>query len=103
MRSRLAAAALGLGYVVTGVLAMGAEQLPEGATIARLEANPAQIALDGPYSYAQVLITAELASGDKIDVTRMVQSTVTDDLAEVSPALVVRPKRDGQGQATFAV
>jgi hypothetical protein len=82
---------------------MAAERLPEGASVVKLEVNPPQITLGGPYAYAQVLVTAELTGGDRMDVTRMVEAVVTNDLASVSPTLVVRPKTDGQGQITFAV
>ncbi|MEX0676343.1 MAG: DUF1549 and DUF1553 domain-containing protein [Pirellulales bacterium] len=79
------------------------DRLPEGASVVSLEAVPPQITLDGQYAYAQVLITAELAGGDRLDVTRMVEPVVADDLAAVSPTLAVRPKKDGQGQITFSV
>ena len=89
--------------VVPAASAAPQEKLPEGAEIVALEVQPAEIALDGQYVYAQVLVTAQLADGDSMDVTRMVEPVVTDDLATVSPTLLVRPKADGQGQITFAV
>ncbi len=89
--------------VVPAASAAPEEKLPEGAEIVALEVQPAEIALDGQYAYAQVLVTAQLADGDSMDVTRMVEPVVTDDLATVSPTLLVRPKADGQGQITFAV
>ncbi len=79
------------------------EKLPAGAKIASLEVYPPEIALVGKYGYAQVLVTAQLEDGDKIDVTRAVEPAVSDDLAAVSATGVVRPKADGQGQITFAV
>ena len=79
------------------------EHLPEGAVVESLAATPAEIKLDGQYVYAQVLITAQLAGGDRLDVTRIVEPVVADDLATVSPTLVVRPKKDGQGQITLSV
>jgi len=79
------------------------EPLPAGAQVVSLEVHPPQLALEGKYGYAQVLVAAQLASGDTLDVTRMVEATASGDLAEVSPTLVVRPKTDGQGQITFAV
>ena len=78
-------------------------QLPEGAKIVSLEVLPAEIALDNHYAYAQVLLTAELDNGDRVDVTRLAKATLNDDLATVSEAGVVRPKADGTGQITFEV
>jgi hypothetical protein len=86
-------------------LAAGApkEHLPEGAKVVALEVQPAQIELTNRYAYAQVLVSAQLADGSRIDATRMVEPVVSGDLAEVSPTLVVRPKSDGDGQITFAL
>src|SRR5262249_2233760 len=51
----------------------------------------------------QVLLTAKLESGDRVDVTRLVESAVVGDLAEVSKTGIVRPKHDGAGQLNFAL
>ena len=77
------------------------EELPEGAKVVSLEANPAQVELNGKYAYAQMLVTASLAIGDRLDVTRMATANVANDLATISPTGVVRPKADGDGQITF--
>jgi hypothetical protein len=104
MRLYLLRVALGIASGLAAVQsAAAAEQLPEGASVVKLEAHPPQIELVGSYAYAQVIVTAELAGGDRMDVTRMVEPVVTDDLVSVSPTLVVRPKADGQGQVTFSV
>ncbi len=79
------------------------EQLPEGAKVVALEATPAQISLANKYAYVQVLVTAQLEGGDRVDVTRLVQATVANDLASVSPTGVVRPKTEGDGEVTFSV
>ncbi len=77
------------------------EQLPSGAKVVSLEANPAQFTLANKYAYVQVLLTAQLEGGDRLDVTRMAESAVANDLASVSPTGVVRPKTDGDGQIVF--
>ena len=69
------------------------EQLPEGAKIVALEAEPGRSHCDGKYAYAQVLVTATLADGDRVDVTRMAEASVANDLAEVS-ATRRRPPQD---------
>ncbi len=83
--------------------AIADEQLPADAQIVKLEALPAEITLENHYAYTQVLLTAELANGDLVDVTRLAQATLSDDLAEVSAHGIVRPKTDGQGTISFAV
>ncbi len=97
--------ALGLAILALVGLAVPAlaakEELPEGAKIVSLEANPAQVELNGKYAYAQMIVTASLASGDRLDVTRMATANVANDLASISPTGVVRPKTDGDGQITF--
>ncbi len=79
------------------------EQLPPGAEVTKLSVHPEKIELSGKYAYAQVIVTAQLAGGDTLDATRMVESTVTDDIASVSPTLVVRPQADGEGEVAFSV
>lgn len=79
------------------------QRLPAGTVVESLDVTPAQITLDGPQAYAQVLVTAQVASGDRIDVTRMVEAALSDDLAEASTTLLVRPKRDGQGQIKLSL
>src|SRR5438552_876070 len=79
--------------------ASGAEQekLPPNAKVIRIEAHPASIALKTRFEYTQVLVTAQLESGDKIDVTRLAQLEAPA-LVEVSPAGLVRPKANGSGE-----
>ena len=49
------------------------EKLPEGAQVVSLVAQPATISLAHKYDYAQLLVTARLASGDSLDVTRLAE------------------------------
>ncbi|MBX9584190.1 MAG: DUF1549 domain-containing protein, partial [Gemmataceae bacterium] len=89
----LPAAALLL--VVAGPAA-AQEALPAGATVTKLEARPAAVKLDGPFAYAQLLITAHLAGGDVVDATRIAALAAPADLVTISNGLV-RPKADGSG------
>ena len=43
-----------------GGFAAAQEKLPEGAKVAKLDARPAAIKLTGPFTYAQILVTATL-------------------------------------------
>jgi hypothetical protein len=87
----------------TLAIAAPAEKLPEGAQITSLEVLPPEIKLDGRYSYAQAIVTATLADGSTMDVTRMVEPKVEGDLASVSESLLVRPLADGAGKLTLTV
>lgn len=98
----LAAAVLCL---LAGDVAFGAakESLPAGANVVALEAQPKAIELKHKYDYRQLLLTAKLASGETLDVTRIAERQVPLELAVISDTGVVRPKGDGTGQATFTI
>lgn len=79
------------------------DTLPQGTSITALTIVPQQITLDGPYAYAQVLVTGVLNTGDKVDVTRMGEWTLPGDVASVSPQGRVFAKQDGAGELKFVV
>ncbi|MDY3562852.1 DUF1553 domain-containing protein [Gemmata sp. JC673] len=78
------------------------EKLPDGAKVVRLTAHPAKVQLAGPFSYAQLLVTATLDGGDVVDVTRIAKVTAPK-AATVSPAGLVRPVADGAGEIEIAL
>src|SRR5262245_61547749 len=78
------------------------EKLPPGAQVTRLEASPASVTLKHPYDYRQLLITAHLASGGKIDVTRSAP-TAAPASVKVSANGLVRPAADAQGELAFSL
>ncbi len=80
---------------VRPVAVAGKSPLPAGARLTRIEAFPARIHLDNPFAYAQLVVTAHLASGEQIDVTRAVQFDVPGKLVKLSPEGLVRPVADG--------
>jgi len=85
---------------VTATLAgqcLAQEQLPPGSKIARLEAQSTSITLKHPYDYRQLLISAVLDNGDKIDATRMVQMS-TPGIVKISGNGLVRPATDGNAE-----
>ena len=45
------------------------ETLPPGSAVASLDVLPDKVQLNSPYAYAQLTVTAKLASGDSVDVT----------------------------------
>ena len=52
--------------------------------------------MNGRFAYNQILVTGKLSSGESVDVTRMVERTLSADLADVSRSGLVRPRRDGK-------
>jgi hypothetical protein len=73
------------------------ESLPAGARLVRLEASPGAIVLKSPFEYRQLLLTGVLASGDRIDVTRLAHSEHDGKLVKILPTGLVRPVADGRG------
>jgi len=65
--------------------------------IVRLETTPAEITLNGPLAYTQMIVTATLADGSVVDVTRGCEPQPNDLLATNS-RLRLRPQADGQGE-----
>ncbi len=93
-------------FVIALMLASSAyaqESLPPGTKVSKLEVVPASIELKTPFEYAQLLVSARLDNGDKIDVTRMVTRNSTTAV-KVSANGQVRPIANGEGniQVTLA-
>ncbi|MBI1916416.1 MAG: DUF1553 domain-containing protein [Planctomycetes bacterium] len=98
---RHVAAALAITIALfTGAAVAQDEKLPPGAKVVRIEATPPAVTLKNPFDYAQVILTGQLSTGDKVDVTRMVK-VEAPDIVQVSPAGLVRPVADGAGQLRF--
>src|ERR1700730_818834 len=74
------------------------EKLPAGATVVQLEAQPPEIALKHLFSYAQLLVTAKLSTGNRIDATRMVTFEKTSSAFNITPTGMIRPSSDGQAR-----
>ncbi|HEX7377953.1 MAG TPA: DUF1549 and DUF1553 domain-containing protein [Pirellulales bacterium] len=79
------------------------ETVPAGRTLLRIEVTPAAIELKHPYDYRQLLVTGELDSGERVDVTRLVRSEVPEAVVSLSPAGQVRPKAAGAGELKFTL
>jgi WD40 repeat protein len=80
--------------------AVETETLPAGASLASLEILPKEIRLSNRFAYSQVLVTGKLATGENLDVTRMVETSLSAGIAEVSRSGLIRPKADGKGTLT---
>ena len=74
------------------------ESLPKDAKVIALEAEPKQILLNKWTDSAQIIVTARLANGESVDVTRLAKlelSGFSKSAASVSAAGVVLPKASG--------
>lgn len=77
------------------------ESPPAEGQISRLEIAPERIELKRSTDYVQVVVLARLTSGETSDVTRLVQSSLSSPVAQISPRGVVKPLADGQAEAVF--
>lgn len=81
-----------------------AESLPKGRTVVGLKVAPEKsIRIDNPYRYTQIVVSAELDSGDLVDVTRMVKKEMAQGMAKISETGVVRGISNGTDQLTFSL
>lgn len=78
------------------------ETLPAGTVLDRLEVVPAQIAFKSPFDYAQLVVTGVTASGERIDVTRMVERRIPELLTATTGGLV-RPRGNGQAKLSLSL
>ncbi|HEV3259996.1 MAG TPA: hypothetical protein VG013_24220, partial [Gemmataceae bacterium] len=97
----IAVAVVELTLAGAGVWAQ--EMLPPGAKLLRIEVQPAAVELKHPFEYRQLLLIGELASGERIDVTRMAQAEKPANLVSVSDRGLVRPVADGAGALKFTL
>lgn len=70
------------------------ETLPAGAKVVGIEVVPDKIRLTSPFEYVQLLVTAKLESGDRIDATRLAQTQVAADAVRISQSGVVTAVSD---------
>ncbi|HUG18431.1 MAG TPA: DUF1549 domain-containing protein [Planctomycetaceae bacterium] len=72
------------------------ESIPEGAELVSLEVTPPAIDLKSRFEYVQLVVAGILKTGERIDVTRLVESSLDRAVAEIGISGVVRPLEDGQ-------
>ncbi len=77
---------------------VASESLPSGAAVNALSATPSTIEIKNPTQYAQLALTAMLASGDTIDVTRIANWTVEGNVGQISARGLFTPSADGGGK-----
>lgn len=99
----LAVATCWLSGIATANQAEPLEQLPAGAQVLRLDVYPASIALHHRFDDAQLLVFAELTTGERIDVTRMVTFGQTPELVEISQHGHVLAATSGTGHIALSL
>src|SRR5262249_30696414 len=77
------------------------EKLPDVAKVAKLDVRPARVELNGPFAYAQLLVTATLDNGETADVTRIAK--IDAPASVVAHAGLVRPSADGSGEIAISL
>ncbi|MEN8774805.1 MAG: DUF1549 domain-containing protein [Akkermansiaceae bacterium] len=83
---------------------LDSEQIPKGRKVVKLKIVPEDaIRLDNSYRYAQVVVSAELDSGDIIDVTRLAKKLVKGDKATISETGIVRGVSNGKSHIEFSL
>jgi len=91
------------GAATVGSAEEAHNQIPPGKSIQRITSFPEKVSLEGPFAYAQVLITAELASGEQVDLTRAAKRLDQWDAVSMTPQGLVTPEKDGVGELVFLV
>ena len=79
------------------------EELPDDAQIASLAVDPDRIVLSDCFDYVQLVVTATLASGQRVDVTRMVQARAIRTSSRSRARGTVQPLRDGQAELRLEI
>src|SRR5262249_49373159 len=99
---RIMATALSISLGMAQVV-RAEEKLPPGAEITKIEARPASIQLKTPFDYSQLILTSQLKTGDKIDVTRLAKVESPPNLLKVSDTGLLRPLADGSGKLKISL
>ncbi|MBS0211311.1 MAG: DUF1553 domain-containing protein [Planctomycetes bacterium] len=84
--------------LVRAVDVISTEQLPKKLAIATLDVQPKAIVLNDRFDYAQLLVTGRTASGESLDVTRMVKLELTSPVLEMAATGLVWPKNNGEAE-----
>src|SRR5438067_13516443 len=91
---RRAAAVLAgcLALTVGGWAALrGQDKPPAGTQVVKIDVFPSRVELKTPFAYSQLILTGQLPSGERIDVTRSAKIEAAAQLLRVSPTGQVRP------------
>ncbi len=95
-------AAAWIAQVARQETAVSGDALPPSDQVAGIEVLPAEVTLEGPYAYTQLLVTARLNNGDTIDVTRDCTLDLPKFLQHEAGGLI-RPVANGKGTIRVAL
>ncbi len=79
------------------------QTLPKEHKIAAIEVQPTEATINSKYDVIQFLVTAQLESGDLLDVTRMADASVSSGVVEISSRGLARAIADGRDEVTFTL
>jgi WD40 repeat protein/mono/diheme cytochrome c family protein len=82
---------------------LDAESIPAGRTIVSLNISPDAITIGNKFRYAQVVVLAELDSGDFIDVTRLAEKKINGGGAMISDTGIVRSLTNGESELQISL
>lgn len=74
------------------------EVLPAGVEVVGLEVAPSRVEIQRPFDSVQVIVSARLATGDVVDVTRAVERTVKDPMIQLSATGLIRAAAGAGGE-----
>jgi len=83
-----------------GIAFQAKDRIPEGARVTRLAIEPGAISLDSPQAYNQILVTGTLDTGVRVDMTRLVEWSLSRPIASVEKRGVIWPKAEGRATLT---
>ena len=81
----------------------GEEELQDDSQISSVQVQPKQIELKTPFDYSQILVSATLATGEIVDVTRRAKFSLNGAFADVSKSGFVKAKADGSGRISISI
>ena len=79
------------------------ETLPAGAQIASLSVEPAEFQVTHRFDSVQYVVTAKLASGEMLDVTRLVEVSINGDQVGLSPRRRLHAIKNGTAELAFSI
>ena len=79
-----------------------AEKLPADAKVTALKVTPLVIQLDGPFAYTRFIVSATLATGETVDVTRIADIKYPDVVTSTSVGFV-RSAKAGNGSIAISL
>lgn len=79
------------------------ESLPAGAKLVSIEVEPPNATIAQRFDVIQFVVTGQLDSGARVDLTRLARRSVSNDVVSVSPTGLARAVRNGQSKVEFSL